>query len=265
MSSGITIYIRWIDIVFMASFWDIVNRVIANADVILLVLDSRMADSTRNIEIEDKVAKAGKPLIYVLNKCDLVDKEYIEAYRKKLPNSIFLSAKYHLGTTMLRSKIAIVASKNHIKGQVKVGILGYPNVGKSSLINALNGKGAAPVSSVSGYTKAVQNVNVGGDLMLIDTPGVIPYKENEELKHSLISTVDHNKEKDPDVVALNMMTEFPGSLEAFYGVEVKEDKYETLEDIAKKYNMVLKAKEVDTMRAARMILKDWQAGKIKQR
>lgn len=250
----------------MANFWNIVNKVIGDADILLLILDSRMIDSTRNIEIEHKVEKAGKPLIYVMNKCDLVDKTYLENYKKKMKKiCIFVSAKNHLGTTMLREKIGITASKNGIKGEIKVGVLGYPNVGKSSIINALNGKSAAPVSSISGYTKAVQKVGVGGKIMMIDTPGVIPYHEDDAKKHSIIGTIDHNREKDPDVVALNLLNEFPGLIEEFYGVEIHEDKEETLEAIAIKLNMVLKAKEVDFMRASRKILFDWQTGKIRQK
>ena len=57
----------------MRTFWNMVNDVIGDSDILLLVLDSRMAQGTRNLEIEDKVASSGKPLIYVLNKCDLVD------------------------------------------------------------------------------------------------------------------------------------------------------------------------------------------------
>ena len=66
----------------MANFWDLVNKVIRNADILLLVMDARMAEGTRNIEIEDRVKEAGKPLIYVLNKCDLVDKAFIEKYKE---------------------------------------------------------------------------------------------------------------------------------------------------------------------------------------
>ncbi len=248
----------------MANFWDLVNKVIRNADILLLVLDSRMAESTRNLEIEDKVAQSGKPLIYVLNKCDLVDKEYIEKYKKTLPNSIFVSAKEHLGTTKLRQKIFINASRLKID-EIKVGVLGYPNVGKSSIINALKGKGSTPTSSVSGYTKALQNVNVGGKITLIDTPGVIPYKEHDGVKHNMIATIDHIKEKDPDVVAQKLMQEFPGSIEQCYGMEIIDDKEETLELIAKKFNMMLKGNEPDVMRAARKILYDWQTGKIKHK
>ncbi|MBI5881377.1 GTPase, partial [archaeon] len=63
----------------MANYWKLVNDVIREADILLEILDGRSIDETRNIEIEDKVKKSGKVLIYVINKCDLVDKDKMEA------------------------------------------------------------------------------------------------------------------------------------------------------------------------------------------
>ena len=65
----------------MASFWNIVNKVIRESDILLEVLDARMVKETRNKEIEDKVKKSGKILIYVINKCDLVEKPTLERYK----------------------------------------------------------------------------------------------------------------------------------------------------------------------------------------
>jgi len=247
----------------MRTFWNMVNDVIATADILLIVLDSRMAQETRNLEIENKIALSKKPLIYVLNKCDLVDKHILEQYKMVIPNSVFISAKFHLGTVMLRQKILRTASglkSSHSK--IRVGVLGYPNVGKSSLINALKGKGSAKTSSVSGFTKHIQKIRTS-QIILLDTPGVIPYKEHDNLKHNIIGTLDHNKEKNPDIVAGNLMAMFPGVVERYYNIIVDDDKDKTIERIAIKRNMVKKGSKPDTLRAAKMILHDWQTGKIK--
>ena len=240
-----------------------VNDVIGDSDILFLVLDSRMAQGTRNLEIEDKVASSGKPLIYVLNKCDLVDKHVVERYKRMIPNSVFISAKFHLGTTKLREKILAVAGGLRLVAKVRVGVLGYPNVGKSSLINALKGKGAAKTSNISGYTKHIQKVRTS-KIILLDTPGVIPYKEKNDFKHNIIGTIDYGKEKDPDIVAVKLMHAFPGVIEDHYGVEVITDKEETLELIALKRNMIKKGSKPDVIRAAKMILKDWQTGDISE-
>ena len=254
-------------------FWIMVNKVIDEANVLLLVLDARMVEETRNDEIEAKVKEAGKPLIYVLNKCDLVDKYVVEQYKSKIPNSVFISSKDHLGTTMLRTKIMIAAHRLGLV-KVKVGVLGYPNVGKSSVINALKGKGSAKTSSMSGYTRHLKNIRTS-KIMLIDTPGVIPYSdtsktkgnktESAHSKHAFIGTIDHTKEKNPDIIAAQLITHFPGVIEGHYGVPIAEDAEETIEAIAQKYNLKSKGNLPDVLRCSRMILKDWQIGKITQR
>src|SRR3989339_753017 len=247
----------------MPNFWNIVNKVINDADILLMILDARMVQETRHIELEGKIRKKEKPLIYVLDKSDLADKHVLEQYKQKIPNSVFISAKQHKGTIKLREKIMIIASRLG-KENVKVGILGYPNVGKSSVINALKGRAAAKTSSISGYTKGLQKIK-SGRIMLLDTPGVIPYKERNILKHNMIGTIDYSKEKDPDIIVMMLMNEFPRLIEKYYDVNVHSDKEKTLESIAKKKKMLSKGSELDIKRTSTMILKDWQTGKMKMR
>jgi len=240
-----------------------VNQVIKDADVLLLILDARLVEETRNKEVEDKVQGSNKPLIYVMTKCDLVDKEDLTRYRSTLKPSVFISSTKHLGTTKLRDRILIETQRAGIeKRRIKVGVLGYPNVGKSSLINAMTGRKAAPTSILSGYTKGVQKVRADNRIMFLDTPGVIPYKEKDFVKHAMIGTIDFARIKEPDIAVMEMMIQFPGRVEEFYGVEIKEDIDETLEEITIKKNILKKGAQPDTLRMARIILKDWQKGVI---
>jgi ribosome biogenesis GTPase A len=246
----------------MFNFWEIIHKVISEADILLIVLDSRMPLETRNIEIERKVQNANKPFIYVINKSDLVDKPILDAYKKTIPNSVFISAKQHTGTQHLREKIQIYASRAGLYNNVKVGVLGYPNVGKSSIINALSGRKAAPVSNISGFTKSLRNVRMTAKIMLLDTPGVIPYREDNDMKHVMIGTIDYSKEKDPEFVITRLMTQFSGLIEKYYEVTKHKDPYLTIEAIAKKRKLIAKGNVPDSRRAATMILKDWQTGKL---
>lgn len=240
------------------------NEVIDDSDILLLVLDSRLIDDTRNAEIEDKVRKRDKPLIFVLTKCDLVDKNKVEKEGKKLNPSVFISSTARLGLSKLRERILIEAGKAKVSfDKIRVGVLGYPNVGKSSLINAMKGKKSAPTSVTSGFTKGVQKIRTDNRLYMLDTPGVIPYKEKDRMKHTMIGTIDYMKAKDPDLVVMELMERFPGKVEAYYEVFENEDKEETLEDIARKRNILKRGKEPDVMRMARMILAAWQKGDIK--
>lgn len=248
----------------MPSFWGIVNKVIESTDVILLVLDARLVKETRNREIEDKVKELKKPLIYVVTKCDIADRENIEKYRQRLRNAVFISAKMHSGLKELREAIMINAYRAGIKeDKIRVGVLGYPNVGKSSLINAMKGKKSAPTSALSGYTKAVQKIKTGSKIIMLDTPGVIPYKDEDFMMLAKTGSIDYTKAKDPDLVVIELMDQFPGKIEEFYKVDVNEDHEETLEEIAKKRNIFQKGGIPDIKRMARMVLTDWQRGAIK--
>jgi ribosome biogenesis GTPase A len=247
----------------MANYWKLVNDVIFQSDVLLLLLDARLVEETRNDEIEHKVKLRNKPLIYVITKCDLIPKEQLEHYKKELNPCVIVSSIKHFGTTMLRDRILIEAKRAGITDRlVKVGVLGYPNVGKSSLINSMKGRHVASTSIQSGHTRSVQEIRSDNRIMFWDTPGVIPYREKDRVKHALIGTIDFTKARDPEMAIIGLMAKFPKRIELFYGVDEKEDKDETIEEIAVKRNVLKKGGKPDSVRMARLILKDWQKGLI---
>ena len=243
----------------MANYWKIVNRLIREADIILEVLDARLVDETRNVELEKKIDLAGKKVIYVINKADLVDKSFLDKKKKEIKNCVFVSSVKHYGSKILRERILMLADND----LVTVGVVGYPNTGKSSVINMLKGKGAAPVSSTSGFTKGVQKIRVTRRIMMIDSPGVIPFKRNDETKLALIGSLNAAKLKFPDIDAMALIENLDGAVEKHYGIEPGEDSEESLERIAVKKNKLLKGGKPDVLLAARMMIQDWQKGKIK--
>lgn len=244
------------------NFWGIVNQVIADSDILLLILDSRMINETRHPEIEKKILNRKKKLIYIINKCDLVDKSELDIAKKQFENCVFMSSTKHLGTNLLRKEIMKIS-----KGEnVIVGVLGYPNVGKSSVINALAGKGSAPVGNKPGYTRGIQKVRITKKILMLDSPGVLPYKEGDDVKHLLIGSLDPNKSSDPDIAAEKLINNNKEKILCSYNIDLKEcqdlDEYDILEKIGEKLNCYKKGKVVDIRRTSIRILLDWQRGKI---
>ncbi|PIO05328.1 GTPase [Candidatus Woesearchaeota archaeon CG08_land_8_20_14_0_20_43_7] len=245
------------------NFWSMVNQVISRADVLIEVLDARVVDESRNLEVERKIDSKGKRLIIVINKCDLAEKEFLDRKKKELgADCIFVSTKEHFGLTMLKKKLLECARG----AEITVGMLGYPNTGKSSVINALKGMKAAPTSSVSGYTRSIRLVRVHRNLMLIDTPGVFPYGEKDETLHAMMSAKNPSQIKDPDVVAMKiieMMASInPSGFEKYYGQSPAGDPYEVLERLALDKKKLRTGGTPDVDLIARMIITDWQKGKI---
>jgi len=246
------------------SYWKAVKKVIKEADILLLLLDARFVDETRNVEIENKVRATGKPLIYVITKSDLAEKEKMEACKRTLRPSVFVSAKGRTGRMWLKERIIIEAERAYgDRERIRVGVLGYPNVGKSSLINYMKGRRSAPISSLSGRTKSTQVIKSDRKIYFIDTPGVIPYLEKDELKHTTTSVIDFMKVRDPDLMVAELMRKYPGKIEAHFNVPVGEDKQKTIGEIALKKNMLRKGGLPDIERICRSILRDFQSGKIK--
>jgi ribosome biogenesis GTPase A len=250
----------------MTSYKVLVNDVIKKADVLLEVVDARFPDETRNSEVEKEIIRLKKPFIIVINKCDLVSREKLEKTKarfSKIAPTIFISTKDRSGTTMLRHQILASAC---IKGRdILVGTLGYPNVGKSSVINGVTGRHRASTSPISGHTKAVQHVDAGSHIMFMDTPGVIPFNENDEYVQGLLGIKDSTHLKDPIGVALKiiekLLAENKAVLESFYNVTLEtQNSYSVLEQIGRKCNFLQKKGEVDEMRAATRIICDWQSG-----
>lgn len=247
----------------------IVDEIVSNADIILEVLDARFIEKTRHKEIEDRIRELGKSIIYVLNKADLVSINEVkrEMELEEIEPYVFLSSKNRDGSGVLR-KLIQKESRKLKKEFVNVGVIGYPNTGKSSLINILAGRSSAGVSPESGYTKAIQKIRLSKGIYLIDTPGVILQKEGELLpeihaRHSQIGAVTWDKTKNPDMVVSKIMRDYPKVLEDHYKIKAKGDSEVLIENLGRKLNYLKKGNEVDEMKTAKRILRDWQEGKIK--
>jgi ribosome biogenesis GTPase A len=280
------------------------KEVIISSDIVLEVLDARFIKETRNFEMEEFAREHGKILIYILNKSDLVDHKEIESLGlvDEINPYIFMSCKRNQGRRELREIIKIQAKnlkrtrkkmegekhelvESHLEihkqgignkkffkigDEVHVGIIGYPNVGKSSLINMLTGRGAARTSPKAGFTRGIQKVRLAEGIMLLDTPGVMSDEDATASqlanlkKHAMIGVRTYDSTKNPEFIVAQIMREYSGLFENHYKIDANGDSEILLEELGKRRNTLLKGGLVDMDRIARIVLKDWQSGKIKK-
>lgn len=248
----------------------IVMPVVEQSDILLEILDARFIDETRNKEIEKRIIERGKVIVYILNKIDLVDIKnlYEKIELENLKPYILFSCIERKGLRDLRKIIKIEAKRQGWQ-TTRVGVFGYPNTGKSSIINLLMGKKVARTSPEAGFTKGIQKLKFSKGILLLDTPGIIPEKENSNInekdltKHAQIGVRTWDRTKDPDLIVYELIKRFPKIIQKFYNIKEDADINQILEELGRRKNFLKKGNQVDIDRTARQILRDWQEGKIK--
>ena len=223
-----------------------------------------MPELSRNEEIEKLIKKKKKELIFILNKSDLVSENMLRKCFSKLKkegNVFSISTTEKVGTRRLREYL-IRISKNE---SIKIGVLGYPNTGKSSIINSLVLRKKAPVSSKAGTTHGIQWVR-SSNLEVMDSPGVIPIGKNDEMRLSLIGSKNPEKIKNLELVAYKIIDIFANKNKILEYYEIKdkaEDNEEVIRLIGVKRGFMKKHGEVEETRVAIQIIRDWQTGKLR--
>jgi ribosome biogenesis GTPase A len=245
------------------------EEILNNSDIIIEVLDARFPEETRNLKIEQEIKKLNKKLILVLNKSDLGKKKIV--YKP----SVFVSCKKRIGIKTLRNLIKMESKKvekivDHDKlKNIAVGIIGYPNTGKSSLINILIGKKSAGTGDEPGFTKAIQKIKLSPGIVLLDSPGVIPEKEYSSTETEKISSHvqagarAYSQVKNPELVIADIVQKNPGKLEKQYEIKSDGDSEILIEALGKKWKFFKKGGIIDEDKTSRKILKELQTGKIK--
>jgi len=273
----------------MEPYWDLIKRIIHESDIVLEILDARLVELSRNEQVEELIKEVNKPVIFVINKSDLTSSENLKKSIKELKEKgevVFISAKNPKSIRILlqaikkkfkrygkreipeRNKFDPKPKYREAKGDIVIGVLGYPNVGKSSIINALAHKKKAKVSKKSGTTHGIHWINAGNQIKLIDSPGVIPLKKEDEVRYGLIGAKDTEALKNPEIVANAIIKLFlttnKEAFEKHYNMELNtKNTNKIIKIIGKKKGYLLKGGKIDEHRACLIIIKDWQQRKLR--
>ena len=251
--------------------WGELHKVLDSSDVVIHVLDSRDPMGTRCRAVENHLRKEcpHKHLIFLLNKCDLVP-TWVTARWLKVLSQFAPTLAFHASLTNSFGKGALISLLRQLgklhsdKKHVSVGFIGYPNVGKSSVINCLRGKTVARAAPVPGHTKVWQYVTLTQRIYLIDCPGVVYGAGTESEVDCVLKGIVRVERLDdaaafiPDVLE-RVKHEYVAKA---YGIAAWATAQDFLTQLAVKTGKLLPGREPDYNAVAKMVLQDWQRGRI---
>lgn len=251
-------------------------------DAVAEILDARIPVSSRNPDLNKLIQN--KPKVILLNKCDMANqtatKMWIDYYKKQGVKAIAVDCKSGRGLNkfpqsvneVMSEKINRLKSKGMKNPMMRIMIVGIPNVGKSSFINRVSRQNRARVEDRPGVTRGNQWFTISNNLEMLDTPGVLWPKFDDKIvgEHLAFTGAVKDQILDIELLAVRLLDFLkqlkPDDFIARFKLDKEEldstDSYELLKIIGKKRGMLVSGGEIDTERAAIMLLDEFRAAKL---
>jgi len=253
---------------------NIIKDTLTKVDVIIEILDARVPVSSSNPMITELIGN--KPRLVVLNKFDLADPdttdrwmEYFRNLEHTLPVKVSSKTGYNLDSISKVCKELCHGAKWIDRREVRGMVVGIPNVGKSTIINALSGKKKVAVGNKPGLTRDLQRINITNSLQIYDTPGILWPKFEDKIVGYNLAALGSIKDTILDLVAVSrhaieyLQLRYSDRLVARYNFdELSDDSYEILLQIGKKRGCLQTGGIIDIDRAVAFFLKDLRDGKL---
>lgn len=247
-------------------------------DVVIELVDARIPYSSKNPDI-DSLAK-NKSRIILLNKADMADPKLTAAWKAYYESKGFFTALvnskngsgvkevHEVIKNACREKIERDRKRGILNRPIRAMIVGIPNVGKSTFINSFAGKACTKTGNKPGVTKGKQWIKLNKNVELLDTPGILWPKFEDQAVGKRIAFIGSINDDilNPRELSLSLirflLKNYAGSLAARYGIEEAESDTETLDRIAKKRACLLKGGEYDYDKAAGFVLDDFRNARL---
>lgn len=251
-----------------------------HVDLLCEIIDARIPVSSRNPDL-DEIAK-GKPRMVVMNRAGQADpfwnKAWMTYYKTRGIFALEVDSKTGAGIkgfpgavrAMMQEKIAAFVKKGQVGRTIRAMVVGVPNVGKSTFINQVAGRKSAKAENRPGVTRGRQWVSLGGGLELMDTPGILwPKFEDEQVGlHLAFTGAVRDEVTDIELLAFSLMErlarDYGGAVEARYKFRPEPDApgHLLLEQAARKRGFLVSGGQVDIARMANVLLDEFRGGKL---